>query len=98
VLSEMGIDLCRHRALRLTEEMLKTADYVVTMTKAQAEYLRRTHPGYEDKIKCLGSWAGQEEDVPDPWGGSLATYRLCAQKIIRMVAAFSQRLKDAGMD
>lgn len=92
VLKEKGIDLSTHLSVRLTEEMLYSADYVFTMTGSQQEYLARMYPDFRDKIHCLGYWLGFQQDVTDPWGASLEVYRRCLTELEQMLKALAAKL------
>lgn len=76
VAAEYGADLTKHRARPLTDTMLLQADQIYTMTKSQADFLKRIYPSGNEKIKTLC-----DQDVSDPYGGSEDDYRLCAQQI-----------------
>lgn len=89
VLKEKGIDLSRHTAVRVTEGMLRSADYIFTMTKSQEECLGGLYPECRDKIKALGQWLGSVKEVIDPWGGSLEVYDRCMRDLDEMVKALA---------
>jgi protein-tyrosine-phosphatase len=95
-LKKKKIDQGKHLAVRLTKEMLDSADYVFTMTKSQEVYLRNLYPEMEDKIKALGSWLGFDKDIIDPWGGSLEVYHHCLQELEEMMKALATVLKAKG--
>ncbi|NLI91095.1 MAG: low molecular weight protein arginine phosphatase [Peptococcaceae bacterium] len=92
VLWEKGIDISEHRAVRCSKELIEGADFIFTMTKAQESYLSCTYPQYKDKIRCLGYLSGDKE-VPDPWGGSIETYRRCAIEMEKMLGKIAQELQ-----
>lgn len=76
VAAEYGADLTQHRARPLTDTMLLQADKIYTMTRSQADLLKRIYPSGSEKIKTLC-----DQDVSDPYGGTEEDYRLCAQQI-----------------
>lgn len=94
VLREQSLGLSGHRAVRLTTEMLASADVIFTMTKSQEEYLTGKYPDYKNKIKALGDAAGFSRDVADPFGGSLEVYRRCLQELDQMVRTVAAKLKS----
>lgn len=81
ILREHNIDLSKHRSKRVTVEKLEEADWIIPMTLAQQENLKRRYPQYGHKIRYLGNWADKQIDVCDPWMGSLEDYRRTAQEI-----------------
>ena len=56
IADEWGIDLRAHRARRLTEQMVREADLICTMTEAQARTVRSRFPAAEGKIYSLASF------------------------------------------
>jgi len=75
-MEDYDIDLSRHRSRRVSEAMLPEFDYIVCMTAAHAEAMMSLYPQYADKVACIS-----EKDIPDPYGGSIYTYRRIAEEI-----------------
>ena len=67
---ERGADISAHRSQQLTAEMAENAKYLVCMTGAHYDRLCELFPDCADKIFTL-----LPEDISDPFGGDLATYR-----------------------
>ena len=92
-----GIDMTRHRAQRLTDEKLKHAHLILTMTGGQAAALRSSAPEHTKKISSLSEYLNQRmpraafTDVKDPYGGDEQTYASCAAQISSMI----EHLTDA---
>lgn len=81
VLKEQNVDISRHRSRRIRVELMADYDWIIPMTQAQEEALKRLFPQYAEKIRYLGNWGDRKRDVLDPWGGSLAVYRRTAHEI-----------------
>ena len=80
VLREIGVDLSRHSSRRVTREMLRKADLVIPMTREHRAQLIAMEPSVEAKSCLLLSFLLQppcNRNLPDPVGGTLATYRAC---------------------
>jgi len=77
VMRERGLDLTCHRAKTVNESMLRQADIVVCMTDGHARTLAARYPAYRGKITTM------PDAIPDPYGGTPAEYRLCADAIER---------------
>ena len=92
VLKEQNIDLSKHRSRRIRAEYLANADWIIPMTQAQEEALRRVFPQYVEKTRYLGAWVDQKKDVLDPWGGSLDVYRQTAHEIRELLSALKGKL------
>ena len=86
VMEERGLDISAHRSKQLTEEMVREADLILTMTERHAALVCTFFSHARGKTKTLAAFAGKEGDVADPFGGSLETYRACAQQIESLLA------------
>lgn len=53
---DWGYDLSAHRARQLSDQDVKRADLICTMTQSQADVLRDRYPGDAAKIRVLGQW------------------------------------------
>ena len=56
-------------------------DLVVGLAADHKKVLLRQFPEMSDKIVTLGEWAGTNEDVADPFGGTQEEYDACAAQI-----------------
>ncbi|MEK7449529.1 MAG: L-threonylcarbamoyladenylate synthase [Planctomycetota bacterium] len=77
-LKEFGSDISGHLSQPVTLTMIEEADEVFTMTQGHLMTLKKWAASSAHKIKLLDP-AG--EDITDPIGGSLETYRQCALRI-----------------
>ncbi len=68
-----GVDISAHRARRINEYILDETDKFVCMTNQHAASLALYVP--IEKIIVLGG------GIPDPYGGDLETYMICANSI-----------------
>ena len=71
VLREEGIDLSQHRSRPATREMLESAT-VLCMTQGHLLRVKTLCPTADARLFCI------DRDVPDPFTGSLDTYRRTA--------------------
>ncbi|MBR4726632.1 MAG: low molecular weight protein arginine phosphatase [Clostridia bacterium] len=84
-----GADLSDHRARRLTEYLLDEADLFVCMTREHAATLGLYVP--PEKLTVLG------DGIPDPYGGDLETYMICANRIkTALEAQWTQLVGEAA--
>ena len=90
---EHGLDLSAHRARRLTRELARSADLILTMSaqhRERAEALDgagRTH--------LLGEYAGRspaDSEVSDPFGAELDAYRATYRQLEALIEAAAARL------
>lgn len=76
LVKEEGWDASKHHARRVTQELVDQADWILVMTQAQMEFLRKALQVPLHKLRLL-----RPEGVPDPIGESMLTYRSCAKMI-----------------
>lgn len=88
-MKEMGIELNLHRARPMFESKLDGA-LILTMTRAQAEYVRRVIP--DGRVEALRDYAGLNGDIDDPYGGPLEEYMKTALLIAEAVEAAADKL------
>ncbi|HUX46922.1 MAG TPA: low molecular weight protein arginine phosphatase [Desulfosporosinus sp.] len=92
VLKELNVDISKHRSRRIRAELMADADWIIPMTQAQEEALKRFFPQYDHKIRYLGDWGDQKRDVLDPWSGILDVYRQTAHEIGELLSALKGQL------
>ena len=85
--AERGADIAAHRSRMLTAEMAHAARYLVCMTGAHYDRLCELFPDCADKVFTL-----LPEDISDPFGGDLETYRRAAVEIDAGVRSIIERL------
>jgi len=59
--NERGIDLNEHRAQQLTEEMIKEADLVLTMTRNHKQQVLSMVPEAQDKVFTVKEYASESD-------------------------------------
>lgn len=74
-------DISGHLSRPLNKALLDVADLVVGLAADHKKVLLRQFPEMSDKIVTLGEWAGTNEDVADPFGGTQEEYDACAAQI-----------------
>lgn len=84
-----GVDISAHRARRINEYILDETDKFVCMTAQHASSLSLYVP--QEKIIILGG------GIPDPFGGDLETYMICANSIKNALALqFDEIVSEAS--
>lgn len=73
VMKENGIDISRHRARLLTNELLKDVDLVITMEKEQSDIVKYSFPNFKGKIVRIGEYG--DYDVPDPYSKNIKYFQ-----------------------
>lgn len=73
VMKENGIDISRHRARLLTNDLLKNVDLVITMEKEQSDIVKYSFPNFRGKIIRVGEYGNY--DVPDPYSKNIKYFQ-----------------------
>jgi len=68
-----GLDLSGHSPQDVADLDLSAFDRIVAMAPAVAQRLRADHAALDDRLVI---WS-----LPDPYGGTMADYRLCLEQI-----------------
>lgn len=93
------IPITGHTSKPVTEDLLRDADYVFTMTGAHKEDLHRRFPQFRDKIFNLVSYVEQDGSqgsskygIVDPFGGSDEEYEACAVQLEGLIRRLIHKL------
>ena len=77
-----GVTLDSHLSKGIDSSLVRYADNIFTMEKAQSETLRALYPEHADRITTLDP---SGHDVADPFGGTGKDYRTCFKTIESLV-------------
>lgn len=80
----IGIDLKSHRSRVLDAETLARADVILVMAQRHKDRILSAYSGFSDRVFLLkeyGSTSGTCEDVDDPFGSDIETYRKCCKEL-----------------
>jgi protein-tyrosine phosphatase len=88
VMAGMGLDISQHCAQPVTEQMVRHADLILTMTRGHREALVAQWPDAASRTEVLRV---DGKDLSDPIGESVEEYRRCAEQIRGELAA---RIKE----
>lgn len=79
-------DISAHQSRALNKSLMEAADLIIGLATDHKKVLLRQFPEMSDKIMTLGEWAGTNEDVADPFGGTQEEYDACAAQIKDLLA------------
>lgn len=88
-----GLSLDRHRSRQINREIIAASDLILTMTRQQQQVLAAGYPDFADRIFLLGEYAGQPEEVTDPYGGSAEDYLDTANQLVKLLEALFAKLQ-----
>lgn len=91
-----GADLESHASQPLTDELLASADHVITMTQSHRDSILFARPDVAERVSLLSTL---EADIADPIGGGWKEYVTCGEEIARHLQALLDQLEPlAGRD
>jgi protein-tyrosine phosphatase len=89
IMREQGLDLSKHEAQPITEQLVRHADLILTMTAGHWQTIVQRWPGAADRTCML---LPEQIDVSDPIGRAVEAYRRCAEQIKIGVDFHAERL------
>ena len=84
VMQEYGVDLKQHEATNIQKSKIQQMDYVFCMTNSQKYTVLNQYPELAGRVYTLKEFAtpdAQDLEIKDPWGYTIAVYRVCAAEI-----------------
>ncbi len=81
ILGAMGVDIHKHRSAPLTDDLLRRADMIFTMTQAHREEIISRMPTAGEKTFTLDP----DGDIDDPIGQGEQVYRKTAQRLEKLI-------------
>jgi protein-tyrosine phosphatase len=93
ILRDLGLDLGKHEAQPLSEQLVRHSDLILTMTAGHWQAIVQRWPGAADRTHML---LPEQIDVPDPIGRAMEAYRQAAEQIQRGVDFHAERIYREG--
>jgi tRNA threonylcarbamoyl adenosine modification protein (Sua5/YciO/YrdC/YwlC family) len=90
VMREQGLDLIRHEAQPVTEQLVRHADLILAMTRNHRQAIVDRWPEAADRTMLL---MPENSDVADPIGQTIGAYRNCADELAAGVKHHVDRLR-----
>lgn len=93
VLINHGIKLEGRKAVQLQREDMDDRTLVLTMSLNQKNKLIRDY-GYSKNIYTLKEFIDEEDDVMDPYGGTLVEYEECYSELAKLIKKAVVKLRN----
>ncbi|RKD23053.1 hypothetical protein BEP19_12570 [Ammoniphilus oxalaticus] len=95
ILKERGFTL-EHQSQPVTDELLRWADLILTMTGGHKNAIGQRHPHALDKVFTLKEYIGASgnQDIVDPYGGPLEAYRATEQELVETLRHVLRKLAE----
>ena len=92
VMVEQGIDISRHIATQVQEDLVKNADIILVMSNTHKDYIRTKFTFAQDKIYLVKEFAqigefksiqknNENYEIVDPLGRPIELYRIVAREL-----------------
>jgi protein arginine phosphatase len=95
VLAEQEISFT-HTSKPVKPEDVEWAELILTMTAGHRNILMQSHPEAASKIYTLKEFVdGSREDVSDPYGGPVSTYRQTFSELSQLIDKLAAKLNEA---
>lgn len=91
---EQGVELDRHRAIRVCAQLVRSADLVIAMSHRERARLLELEPSMQRRVRLLGGFDPRRADhgsveeapaagheIPDPVGGGIDLHRDCCRRL-----------------
>lgn len=91
VMGEQGLDLSRHEAQPLTDQIVRHSDLIIAMTQSHLQSIVDRWPEAAGRTHLL---MPERNDVADPIGQSVGAYRHCAAQLAMGVKYHAERLRQ----
>lgn len=97
---EHGVDMTGHRAIPLTEDLIRWADRIVIMQPNHRERVLWKDPTADPKIELLSDFSEGENlaEILDPYGKEEEDYRISFHQIRRGLEGLAARWFGPGGD
>lgn len=100
-----NIDISSHKAKPAGKDDLQNASLILAMELRHKEAIISAFPDIKSKVYTLKEYIAEPQDgyagksssdldITDPYGGSIETYKLCAQEIKSAVDKLVEKLKN----
>lgn len=78
VLEQMGIDIKNHKSRLISKDMINKSDIIFVMTSQHKQLFAQFDC---DMLYTIGEFIGTNEEIKDPYGGSIETYQETAYQL-----------------
>lgn len=95
VMAGKGLETEGFTSEQLTEQDIQPATLIFTMKASQRERVIEEYNGANEKNTfVLSSFAGEELEIMDPYGGNLQVYGICLEALGSTLEKFPEKIKE----
>ena len=81
------------KAKQIENELLEESNLVLAMTRYGRDYLKTYYKNYKNKIFTLSEYVGVEDEIKDPYGGTVSVYKNTYNQIKGSVSLLLSKIK-----
>lgn len=85
---EKGFDISSHAARRVTKELILANDLILCMTERHKDMLEN------ENCYTLGEYAGNGDEIDDPFGGDIQRYRQCIRHMELLIKRIAEKISN----
>lgn len=94
-MADAGIDITHHKSRQLDANLILNADYILTMTGVQRDYLQDKFSDKVPVIHTINDFASKgDKDIIDPLGRGLEAYQECAAQLKELLPQVINKLQE----
>lgn len=93
VMREKGLDISRHKARTINQEIVDGSDLVLCMSEEQTNSLRHSFPEAKEKFYLLTEFCGSRGDVEDPSGRPTRAFEECAGQLEGLLEVLLEKIR-----
>ena len=97
VMRNYGVDLSSHRAIDIHKSDIKEMDLILCATSSNEKSVLGLYPELKEKVYTIKEYSeynpnGLDQDINDPYGGSMELYQKCAEELAECIEMILKKL------
>ena len=90
IMTAQQLDITKHVAKQLDENLAKKADLIFTMSDSQTKWIEERWPFCRGKTFKLGHW--QDKDIADPYKHEMSAFETAYQDIVVSLEQWADKI------
>ncbi|MGM8886006.1 low molecular weight protein-tyrosine-phosphatase [Psychrobacter sp. 1U2] len=90
VMRAEGLEISKHIAKQINEQLVMSADLILTMSSNQTKWLERQWPHCRGKTFRIGHWINK--DIADPYQHDRAVFETTKKDIVDSLEAWNKKI------
>ena len=90
IMTEQQLDITKHVAKQLDENLAKKADIIFTMSDGQTKWIEERWPFCRGKTFKLGHW--KNKDIADPYKHEMSAFETAYQDIVESLEQWADKV------